>query len=300
MRKMVSILMTILSIMLLSGLIQSVQAAELFWRLPGSMINLQHTFVADVMLDTDGQSINALEGTVHLTGTALKLERVINANSIVALWITPPVVPSQGQDIPFAGMIPSGYSGRQAILFSLVLTGVSGGSEILSADAIKAYANDGQGTAVAIAVREASVAVNPSVTESPSSILNFNDDTDQPENFTPIISRDTAIFNNKHFVAFSTQDKQSGVSRFEIQELRGTMTEPRADAWIPAISPYQLQDQNLRSTIFIRAFDNAGNTRVISLPPTSGQLYSWTTIYSILIGILVLLMVMLWYIKRKR
>jgi hypothetical protein len=298
MKKILTIMIIAGSICWLSGIGQSVTAAELFWRLPASTVNLQHTFVADVMLDTEEQSINAIEGTIHLTGNSLKLEKIINANSVVALWVTPPTIPAQGHDIPFAGMIPTGYSGRQAIVFSLVLTGASGGSETLSVDAVKAYANDGQGTSVPVTVRTAIIDVNPLITESPSSILNFHDDTEQPEDFTPIVSRDRTLYNNAWFVVFSAQDKQSGVSRYEIQEVSGSASSPRSEAWIPATSPYQLHDQNLHSTIFIRAIDNAGNARVVSLPPSSLVPYSWLWIYSILIVIIAALIFIWWRKKR--
>lgn len=283
----------------LCGSIQSAQAAEIFWRLPNPLINLRHTFVADVVLDGSGESVNAIEGTVHLKGSALKLEKIINANSIISLWVTTPTVPAIGQDIPFAGLITGGYSGRQGLLFSLVLTGQEGGSTVITVDALKAYLNDGLGSPVTVSVREVTVDVNPAIIESPTPILNFGDDVELPEDFTPLISRDKNLFNNKWFIAFSTQDKQSGVARYEIQELPGTITKPRPEVWVPVSSPYQLQDQRLTSTIFLRVFDNAGNTRVVMIPPKIGQTYSWTVIYSILI-VIILLLIFVWWKRRKR
>ena len=37
--------------------------------------------------------------------------------------------------------------------------------------------------------------------------------------------------------------------------------------WVSVESPYVLQDQELRSYVFMKAIDKAGNKRIVSLPP---------------------------------
>jgi len=45
-------------------------------------------------------------------------------------------------------------------------------------------------------------------------------DTEPPELFTPEIGRQPDIFNNQWFLAFTTQDKNSGISHYEVREIR--------------------------------------------------------------------------------
>ena len=71
-------------------------------------------------------------------------------------------------------------------------------------------------------------------------------------------------------MVFSTQDKQSGISHYEVCE--GNFHWLGCD-WKKVESPYLIIDQNLGDRIEVKAVDLAGNETVVdafSPPPTFG------------------------------
>ncbi len=66
-------------------------------------------------------------------------------------------------------------------------------------------------------------------------------------------------------MTFATQDKQSGIDHYEIQESRSSKID--AGKWKTAESPYLLIDQELHSFIYVLAIDRQGNERVIKVFP---------------------------------
>jgi len=73
------------------------------------------------------------------------------------------------------------------------------------------------------------------------------------------------MFEGKYFLVFATQDKKSGIAHYEVQENRRQKIESRK--WIETESPYILKDQELRSYIFVKAVDKAGNERIAVVEP---------------------------------
>ena len=91
-------------------------------------------------------------------------------------------------------------------------------------------------------------------------------------------------------MSFTTQDKGSGIERYEIQERRKPTIDNRS--WIVAESPYVLNDQVLHSFIDIRAVDKAGNVRVATVPPKYPLAwYQNYKILGIILGVLSMLIV---------
>lgn len=125
----------------------------------------------------------------------------------------------------------------------------------------------------------------------------LREDTTPPESFAIDLHRDQATVGGRYFVVFQTTDKQSGVAKYELIErdadrpefVRGTRTKA---LWRPVESPYVLEDQTLRSTIIIRAIDNAGQIREESLLPdpltTGSSQGQWPT--PLIVGVLVFLL----------
>src|SRR6185436_4484254 len=72
--------------------------------------------VVDVLLNTQGQNINAFEGTITADGTELSVSNIQNAGSVINFWIKKPE-PSDG-GVVFAGITPGGFSGAHGLLFS--------------------------------------------------------------------------------------------------------------------------------------------------------------------------------------
>ncbi|OGH83817.1 MAG: hypothetical protein A2261_03705 [Candidatus Magasanikbacteria bacterium RIFOXYA2_FULL_44_8] len=105
-------------------------------------------------------------------------------------------------------------------------------------------------------------------------------DVDAPESFKPEIAQDPNIFGGKWFLAFATQDKGSGIDHYEIREdlgfriknLGGIIKKfliPKSyllNSWQEVESPYVLKDQKLKSWVYIKAIDKAGNERIEVIP----------------------------------
>jgi len=173
--------------------------------------------------------------------------------------------------VQFRGAIPGGHTGK-SILFSLVMPAFSSDASGVKAPFrladFKAFRNDGLGTPAQVTVNNFSFGQAVPIDDAVSEQL-FLDDTKKddvpPEIFSPSISRDDRVFNGKWFITFASQDKQSGIDHYEIQEARSGKID--AGKWERAESPYLLEDQKLHSFIFIIAMDRQGNERVIKIFP---------------------------------
>ena len=100
-------------------------------------------------------------------------------------------------------------------------------------------------------------------------------DSTLPEDFQPEIGQDFSIFEGKYFLSFATTDKTSGINYFEIKEGK--------KEWKKALSPYLLEDQELKSVIQVKAVDKAGNERIAQWEP-SKEPFAWWIVILILIG----------------
>lgn len=112
-----------------------------------------------------------------------------------------------------------------------------------------------------------------------------------PELFSPEISSEASIFEGKRFVSFSTLDKVSGISHYMVKV--GMFSRFQT-----AVSPYILNRPIVGDIIEIKAIDNAGNERVVTLPHRGYLSEFWFKIILILIGVVSL--ATLWKIKHKK
>ena len=121
-------------------------------------------------------------------------------------------------------------------------------------------------------------------------------DTLAPEEFTPKIGEDKAVFEGKYFLSFATKDGLSGIDHYEVQEVPRKLTRNDAkEEWKVAESPYLLEDQNLVSIIKVKAVDKAGNERIVEIiPPEKPITYSYWMIIIGFAGI-----VIVWWLWKR-
>lgn len=207
--------------------------------------------VLSVVLDTQGEQLNAVEGTIDLAGG---VSAVFLGKSVVPLWVERPSATS----LRFSGVIPGGFEGDSGVLFELVPAGV-GRMTIAPLDA-HAYRNDGKGTETSLAAVPLSADIPPGGYASA--------DTELPDFSEVRVARDPALFDGRWFVVFNAQDGGTGVARYEVAERIGTDTGGTDGlTWRAAESPALLGDQDRRSTVFVRAIDGAGNARIAHVAP---------------------------------
>ena len=231
-------------------------AAEITLEAKIREIKVNQVFEVKVFINTDGESVNAIEGRIVFPPELLAAEKINDGGSIINFWIEKPRFES-GQ-ITFAGIIPGGYESRQGLIFSAVFLAKKEGRGLIRFSEARALRNDGQGTKVDIKISSLQFSVFKQIlVPQPPQIEII--DIEPPETFMPEIARDPAIFEGKWFLVFATQDKNSGINHYEVREGN--------KPFVIAESPYLLQNQNLDEKIIVKAVDNSGNERKEILPP---------------------------------
>lgn len=241
-------------------------------------------------VDTDeGECINTVDATIHYD-TTLNAIDVSRGDSILSIWVEPPVIDSANHTIHFAGGLPGGYCGRipgdpslTNVVLKIVFQSpgfmIGGGNDNKSPHIwldsnSQVLLHDGTGNPAPLRLQD--VTINLADTAGTAIQDTWREDVqaddESPSDFAVTLTKDDYAFSGKYFIAFNSNDKQSGIDHYEVME------EPfaefsafrwgRADApWLRTESPYVLKDQTLNSTIWVKAIDKAGNTRVVQFVP---------------------------------
>ncbi len=245
--------------------------AALLYIDPGaSTYGVGDTFIASVRVDNEGECINA--GLVEIIYPTKSLRAVdfSRGDSLFTLWTEEPAIDTDAGRITFSGGVPGGYCGRiqgdpslSNIIGKIVFTVIDAAekkADIIVTDTTKVYLHDGLGTEASLTKQSATLALTTEPTLPANEWLTeVRDDTIPPDAFTIQVESTRGVFGGRYYAVFSTVDKQSGLSHYEIFE-RG--------AWVQTRSPHKLYDQSL-SDIQIRAIDKAGNIRLGEYVPGS-------------------------------
>ena len=264
-----------------------VGAAQLSLQSQTQKISAGQQFKLDLILNTENENINAIEGKITFPANLLGLKEIQDSNSAINFWIEQPKLEQAGT-IGFSGIVPGGYQGIKGFIFSVVFQAKSIGSGVIQIGDAKVLLNDGEGTEANLKISPFQFSISEKIqTVQPATQLPTTtepaelEDTEPPEEFNPEISSSTNIFDGKWFLVFTTQDKGSGIDRYEIQETK--YRQPTISGWIVAENPYVLKDQELKSYIYIKAIDKAGNERMETIPPKYPSWYEITWIWIIII-----------------
>lgn len=246
-----------------------------------------------LVLQSPLQKVNTLGGNLQFPGDILEVVDINNGKSIVNLWVQAPVV--QKNIISFSGIAPGGFQGQNGEIFTVIFKVKKIGVGTLKILDPEAYLNDGKGT---VAIWRPLNQTFSAVATGHSAIVDTGDIV-PPEPFVLTLGRSPNLYNNQWFVAFSAQDKGSGIAYYEVQE--GMNNRPTEDKWVKIVSPYLLQDQKLKNTIFVRAVDKKGNIRLVILAPSKPiqpgyQQYAFWSI----MGVLLISVLFLWFRQRRQ
>lgn len=265
-------------------------AAEIHFESASQPLYLGDDFLVKVTLNTEGQSINAVEGKVAFPGDSLEVKEISDGNSALNFWVEKPHVTAAGT-ISFAGVIPGGISSGKAHLFSIIFHAKNTGGGAISLGDLKILLNDGNGTAASAKQASLQLSVGPSNGQTPKTVsVSDTKDSTAPENFKPEIASSPNVFDGKYFLVFSTQDKNSGVNRYEVKE--GILGK-----YEKAESPYVLKNQRVVTKVHIKAVDGSGNERDESIYPPNWMFRQNMPLWSIVILILI---IGLWIRRGKR
>lgn len=273
---------------------RGVAAATLMLDPPLVDLRVGDQAVLTLRLESAAEEINAAAGTVTLPpGVAVR--EVRDAGSLINFWVRRPAIDSLG----FSGVIPGGYQGSGGELFSLVVEGTAIGQGDVSIGEAQALKNDGSGSAAAVVVRPARLTVAAAATGDPNLVPAVTD-TVPPEPFTPALERHAAVLDGRWFAAFATQDKGSGLARYEVAEFGGRRLPPPDQlSWRVADSPYPLEDQSGRSYVLVKAVDHFGNVWMGVVPPRVPSRSRPGLLWGMLGGVGVAVPVALWFGRRR-
>lgn len=234
------------------------------------------TVSAVVWFDPEGEQINAVEGSIPLP-VGLHVRDITTAGSAFALWPVAPRYELSRRSVEFTGGIPGGLApDKSAKLFSFLVSAEQANEFSITPQNVRAYRNDGAGTAVAVTADPAAFVVSESAPQQPHTEVK---DREPPEEVYAEVGRDTSLFEGKYFLVVHARDAVSKIARVEIRE----------GWWRPyrevAGEYYVLHDQTLHTTIRVRATDEKGNVRVVTVPPQAGTFRMVWILYGVLAAI---------------
>lgn len=220
----------------------------------------QEVFTVPVLIESPSVPINAFTITATLPDN-LTFVGSDDAGSIVSLWIETPH--AENNVVSISAIIPTGFTQLvnplnqnkgPGLVTKLILKGTRAGDARITFSP-SLYANDGSGTKLAVPNSTLDVVIDDTVAPT---TYTWND-TRLPETFAPTIEHNATTYNGAYVVVFSTSDKDSGISHYEVKEGNGS--------WFTATSPYRLRDQTLSADISVKAVDKAGNERIATVHP---------------------------------
>jgi hypothetical protein len=280
--------------------IRSASAAQLIIQSDSNQVENNQSFNVSILLNTNNTDVNAVEGTLIFPKGMFDLKDISDANSIINFWIQPlkkdTPCTTNTCELHFTGIIPGGYNGENGLLLSALVQATDMGQGTFTLKDVKVLQNDGLGTALPVSVNPLNISIGKSGQVSPTSSTLI--DPNPPESFQPEVGRDPYLFNNKWFIVFSTQDKGSGMAYYQVTETRTNIgVNQRLLRWVTAESPYILRDQALKSYIYVKAVDKAGNARIEMIPPKYKM--AWYENYLIWLIILLLSLSIAYPLWRK-
>lgn len=255
-------------------------------------VQTQEVFPVEIFLDTEGQNINALEGTLELSQN-ISVEEVRFSGSIVSFWLDEPKK-GRGSVISFSGLIPAGYQGSpektgKGNLFTLYVRSANPGVGAISFRDSIAYLNDGEGTAVNLSKSPIDFSVVPDGLSGAAP----DRDSFPPDSFVPEIVSGEPFGLLGDVLVFSAIDKDSGIDRFEVGFSHLAYLPDSLIQYSVITSPYTLPDDARESYIFIKAIDRQGNERTVTIAPNGFGVSRLVTIFLPIVCILIVLCIFL-------
>jgi len=272
--------------------INKVFAATLTLDSSKSIVGIGEQFYVDLMLNPEGQSINAISGSVFYPSENLTFLRAEDGKSMVNLWIEKPR--QSGNNINFAGIISSGFEGvidpfnpnikLPGLIIRLVFEPKSKGMVEFSTSIFSLNLHDGLGTEISSPAISSAVEVNDFV-----HTIKYEGEKDHNPQIEAYITHDPNIYNNKYVLVFKASDKGTGIKSVKIKEGR--------HGWTEIESPYLLKDQSRHSPITLQAMNYGGSGIIINIDKIP---YDWGRITDILMVIISIIFILGLIIIKKR
>lgn len=238
---------------------------EFFWQ--PSISNEQ--VKVDLFIDTLGNDINVVDGTIVYNNESIRLEKVSIGNSLVPIWLKNPADNYENGKVEFSGVIPAGLKSEKGYILSLFFTSLLNSKDIDEQIFIKdidIYLNSREDKKIKGVLKSNNVKIK--IPENDNSKYENNEvDRIPPEYFEIKLNKSENFLDNQYYITFHTVDKGSGVVYYEVAENKWELNYSEIRSWQKVGSPYILKDQSLKSFVYIRAVDHEGNIRYQRLNP---------------------------------
>ena len=225
-----------------------VSAASLELNTDNNVFDQGKIFTVSILLNTEGQSVNTIEGDINYDNNVIQAEAIDTGGSFVNFWVEKPDMKTVGF-IHFSGVTPGGVSVLTGEVFKVIFRAKKTGDMNIYLNNVTLYLNDGKGSTIPAKIKNLSMIVK-STQDSEANTKVVFDDKIPPEKFNIIRTKDASLFDNKYFIVFSTVDKGSGVDHYQVCELFKC---------ILADSPFLLKNQTPFYYIKVNAYDINGN-----------------------------------------
>ncbi len=274
------------------------QAAVLRTAFDENLLKSSGKAIASIYLDSPGENINALSAEIVLISGQARFSEIRDGDSIISAWIERPEI--KDTKIVFAGIIPGGFSGmysasskepQPGLVLKLGISSDAPGEVVLGIKNLQAYSGNGDAATISTDPEKLTIVFSKKTSDSEAGL--------SADSIAPVFTDSTVTqLNNETkgwFAVFNAEDRDSGIDYFEIQETYNNA--PDELAWRKTASPYKLNDQHRRHTIFIKAVDRSGNEKIVKIAPASlSPFEQWAWI----IGVVLVLALGILMLRRRR
>lgn len=234
--------------------INQADAAVISFSVNNNTPQVGDTVRVDVLMDTEGASLNVVEGNVLMSSfDSISIKELSVSNSNLNYWVRNPSWSEKEGIISFIGGAPGGFKQSKALLFHVYFTALKSGQVQISSGQVKAYLNDGKASAARVSFLPLNVVIKEKTDVATKDEWKgtLTRDLTAPSGIMVDLGQDPSLFDGQKFLNISAIDAESGIDHFEVRE--GNRSPVRTTG------NYVLQNQENLEPITIYAFDKSGN-----------------------------------------
>lgn len=278
---------------------------------PSSATHTSDPVYVKVYLDTEGEIVSGISGEISFPKNMFELHSVSTDGSVVAPWVTYPVLKKEEYldgkaHISFEGIFAGGFSGvrspyyngaRKGLLYTLILLPKEQGQGEIVIDSLSVYAFDEQATTKLLPSVIKTITVPDLISHAtlPGKVVKQV----SPKSVRVAIERSEFIHNNAWYVTVNDTEPKSAIESISVIEDGEVSVSPLDSRWREISSPHILYYQNRNKYVHVKIVYSNGAYALTTLPPVE-NFATTTTISRILIGsiIVIVLYVMYAYLIR--
>ncbi len=240
----------------------------------------------DIVLDAQGESINALSGVLSLPSNYFSIDAVSTAGSVVSLWLVQPHVSTDRLfdtriRIPFEGAMPGGFTGirspyyegeRPGVIFSVTLRPETAGEALLLLENVDIRLNDGKATKAQVQSETLTISIpNLATIAKIPKTKSVSQELAQSE-IKAFLSQSDSIQNGKWVLMIHDDTQDRTPQTYSVAESRSSFANDiHAYEWKKVSFPYVLAHQSRDRFIHIKSDYADGAYSFTTLSPVENS-----------------------------